>query len=77
MLEWFGIDWTSTDFANNVDELFNRKVLGAAFVTYAANNAINRFLDIFVASDVVYTVAWLLVFGASVLLFAYWGRLVG
>lgn len=71
------VDWSSTDFANNIDDVFDRTVLGAAFVTYAANSIIDHFLSIFVSSDVVTFVAWVVIFFLSTLVFAYWGKIMG
>ncbi|WP_435095360.1 hypothetical protein [Halarchaeum sp. P4] len=71
------IDWSSTDFANNIDEIFDRKVLGAAFVTYAANSVIDHALAIVVESEVTTFVAWVGVFVASLVAFAYWSKIVG
>lgn len=71
------IDWSSTDFANNIDDVFDRTVLGAAFVTYAANSVIDHFLAIFVSNEVVTFAAWVAVFLLSTIVFAYWGRIMG
>ncbi|MFC7167670.1 hypothetical protein [Halospeciosus flavus] len=71
------VDWSSTDFANNIDDVFDRTVLGAAFVTYAANSIIDHFLAIFVSSEVVTFVAWVTIFFLSTLVFAYWSKIMG